>query len=132
VLCRLGDEEYTSRPFYGSRRMVVFLKTAGHVVNRKHVQGLMRDMGLRGWRRGRTPAVHIRSTRSIRKAFTDVLKRESVDRISDTGQRVTQRRIEQRMPCRGRPWRMKLSSGPGRALRGSANQLQRRYFRLPI
>lgn len=45
---RLIDEEYTRRPFYGSRRMVVFLKTAGHIVNRKRVQSLMREMGLAG------------------------------------------------------------------------------------
>lgn len=44
----LIDEEYTSRPFYGSRRMVVFLRAAGHVVNRKRVQRLMRSMGLAG------------------------------------------------------------------------------------
>lgn len=48
----LIDEEYTSRPFYGSRRMVVFLRTAGHVVNRKRVQRLMRSMGLAGMARG--------------------------------------------------------------------------------
>lgn len=44
----LIDEEYTSHPFYGSRRMVVFLQTYGHVVNRKRVQRLMREMGLAG------------------------------------------------------------------------------------
>lgn len=48
LLCRLIDEEYTSRPFYGSRRMVVFLRGVGHVVNRKRVQRLMRSMGLAG------------------------------------------------------------------------------------
>jgi putative transposase len=47
-LCRLIDEEYTNRPFYGSRRMVVFLRNAGYVVNRKRVQRLMRMMGLVG------------------------------------------------------------------------------------
>ena len=45
---RLVDEEYTRHPFYGSRKMVIFLKAAGHVVNRKRVQGLMREMGLAG------------------------------------------------------------------------------------
>lgn len=44
----LIDEEYTSRPFYGSRRMVVFLRGRGHRVNRKRVQRLMREMGLAG------------------------------------------------------------------------------------
>jgi putative transposase len=48
LLCRLIDEDYTNRPFYGSRRMVVFLRAAGHVVNRKRVQRLMRSMGLAG------------------------------------------------------------------------------------
>jgi putative transposase len=48
LLSRLVDEEYTRHPFYGSRKMVVFLKVAGHKVNRKRVQGLMRQMGLAG------------------------------------------------------------------------------------
>lgn len=36
-LCRLIDEEYTRHPFYGSRKMVCFLMTLGHLVNRKPV-----------------------------------------------------------------------------------------------
>lgn len=48
TLRALIDEEYTNRPFYGSRRMVVFLRGRGHVVNRKRVQRLMRSMGLAG------------------------------------------------------------------------------------
>jgi len=43
---RLLDEQYTATPFYGSRRMQVALRQAGQVVNRKHVQRLMRLMGL--------------------------------------------------------------------------------------
>ncbi len=43
---RLIDEEYTRHPFYGSRKMVIFLRASGHVVNRKRVQRLMREMGL--------------------------------------------------------------------------------------
>ena len=42
------DEEYTRHPFYGSRKMVVFLKRAGHNVNRKRVQRLMQQMWLAG------------------------------------------------------------------------------------
>ena len=45
---RLIDEEYTRHPFYGTRRRVVFLSKAGHPVNRKRVQRLMREMGLAG------------------------------------------------------------------------------------
>jgi putative transposase len=48
VLSRLIDEEYTRHPFYGSRKMVIFLDEAGHSVNRKRVQRLMRQMGLVG------------------------------------------------------------------------------------
>ena len=48
LISRLIDEEYTRHPFYGTRRMVVFLKTIGHIVNRKRVQRLMREMGLAG------------------------------------------------------------------------------------
>ena len=48
VLLRLIDAQYTRRPFYGTRRMVVYLKEQGHAVNRKHVQRLMRVLGLAG------------------------------------------------------------------------------------
>ncbi len=43
---RLFDEEYTLHPFLGGRKMMAFLKTRGHIVNRKRVQRLMRAMGL--------------------------------------------------------------------------------------
>lgn len=45
---RLLDEEFTRHPFYGTRRMVAVLGVAGHKVNRKRVQRLMREMGLAG------------------------------------------------------------------------------------
>jgi putative transposase len=48
LIRRLIDEEYTRRPFYGSRKMVVFLVKEGHGINRKRVQRLMRQMGLAG------------------------------------------------------------------------------------
>lgn len=43
---RLLDEQYTRRPFFGVRRMVVSLEKAGHCVNPKRVRRLMRLMGL--------------------------------------------------------------------------------------
>lgn len=46
-LMSLIDEEYTRRPFYGSRKMRDYLRRQGHKVNRKRVQRLMRLMGLR-------------------------------------------------------------------------------------
>lgn len=45
-LLRLLDEEYTRHPFYGSRKMVLFLHIKGHRVNRKRVQRLMQVLGL--------------------------------------------------------------------------------------
>jgi len=48
LLSRLIDEAYTRHPFYGSRKMVIFLKTAGHLVNRKRVRRLMQQIGLAG------------------------------------------------------------------------------------
>ena len=46
ALMRLIDQRYTDRPFYGSRKMTIWLQGAGHEVNRKRVQRLMRLMGL--------------------------------------------------------------------------------------
>lgn len=48
LLCRLIDGQYTNQPFYGSRRMVVFLRKQGYVANCKRVQRLMRRLGLSG------------------------------------------------------------------------------------
>lgn len=48
LLKRLIDEEYTRHPFYGSRKMVVYLWRCGHTVNRKRAQRLMRALGVAG------------------------------------------------------------------------------------
>jgi putative transposase len=45
-LMRRIDEQYTACPFYGSRRMTMWLIERGEEVNRKRVQRLMRIMGL--------------------------------------------------------------------------------------
>ena len=46
-LMRLIDAIHLERPFYGSRRIRDDLEDLGHAVNRKRVQRLMRQMGLR-------------------------------------------------------------------------------------
>jgi putative transposase len=46
MLMRRIDEQYTTCPFYGSRRMTAWLVRQGEAVNRKRVQRLMRLMGL--------------------------------------------------------------------------------------
>ena len=40
------DRQYLQTPFYGSRRMRVWLRSQGHEVNRKRIRRLMRLMGL--------------------------------------------------------------------------------------
>ena len=52
---KLIDQQYLERPFYGSRRMTVWLRNQGYGVNRKRVRRLMEIMGLRAiYRRPRT------------------------------------------------------------------------------
>ena len=54
-LMRLMDKQYLLTPFYGSRKMGVWLRGQGHHVNRKRVQRLMRLMGIEAiYRRPRT------------------------------------------------------------------------------
>lgn len=48
LLLPLIDEEYTRHPFFGSRKIRVYLRGLGHRVNRKCVQRLMRILGLAG------------------------------------------------------------------------------------
>ena len=62
-LMREIDRQYLATPFYGSRRMQVWLERQGILVSRKRVQRLMRVMGLRAiYRRPRTsrPAPGVR------------------------------------------------------------------------
>ena len=47
MLMRLIDEIHLQWPFYGRRRIRDELEDRGHVVNRKRVQRLMRQMDLR-------------------------------------------------------------------------------------
>jgi putative transposase len=52
---KLIDRQYLITPFYGARRMAVWLKNHNYVVNRKHIRRLMRVMGLSAiYRRPRT------------------------------------------------------------------------------
>jgi putative transposase len=52
---KLIDRQYLATPFYGARRMAVWLKNQGYRVNRKRVRRLMRIMGLEAiYRRPRT------------------------------------------------------------------------------
>ncbi len=46
-LMKLIDKVYLDTPFFGSRRMAVWLRKRGYWVNRKRIRRLMRVMGLR-------------------------------------------------------------------------------------
>jgi len=48
AVMRWIDQQYLATPFYGSRRMTAALRHAGHRINRKRVQRLMRIMGFGG------------------------------------------------------------------------------------
>jgi putative transposase len=76
LLGRLIDEEYTLHPFYGTRKMVVFLKRAGHIVNRKRVQRLMRGMGLAGM----APGPNTSRPHPEHKVYPYLLRGVAVDR----------------------------------------------------
>ena len=59
AIMRLIDEEYMRHPFYGSRKMQVWLRGQGYAVGRKRVQRLMRVMGIEGLNpRGATSRPH--------------------------------------------------------------------------
>lgn len=45
-LMRMLDEQYTRTPFYGYRRMTVWLRRSGITVNGKRVRRLMQELGL--------------------------------------------------------------------------------------
>src|SRR3954447_1848060 len=45
-LMALIDRQFLETPYYGSRKMTAWLRREGHVVNRKRVRRLMRQMGL--------------------------------------------------------------------------------------
>mgnify|MGYP005639426437 CR=1 FL=1 len=54
-LMKLIDRQYLTTPFYGARKIATWLKSQGHLVNRKRVRRLMRLMGLKAiYRRPRT------------------------------------------------------------------------------
>jgi putative transposase len=46
LLLRLLDQQYLETPFYGSRKMTMYLREQGFAINRKRVQRLMAKLGL--------------------------------------------------------------------------------------
>jgi hypothetical protein len=75
-LLRLIDAEYTRRPFYGSRRMVLSLRDAGYQVNRKRVQRLMKVLGLAGM----LPGPHTSNPHPTHKVYPYLLRGVAITR----------------------------------------------------
>ena len=73
---RLIDEEYTRRPFYGSRKMRDYLCRLGYGVNRKRVQRLMRLMGLQSV----APKPNTSQAVKQHKVYPYLLKGMTIDR----------------------------------------------------
>lgn len=72
----LIDAEYTRRPFYGSRRMVVMLRAQGFEVSRKRVQRLMRVLGLAGM----VPGPHTSKSHPEHKIYPYLLRGLAITR----------------------------------------------------
>ena len=77
LLMRLLDEQYTRTPFYGKRKMVVFLQEQGYAVDRKRVRRLMQRMGLETIYP--KPRLSLPGEQSVRYPY--LLRGLSVDRI---------------------------------------------------
>lgn len=75
-MLRLIDEEYTRHPFFGSRRMVPFLRNRGFLVNRKRVQRLMQQLGLAGM----APGPHTSQPHPMRPVYPYLLRGMDVQR----------------------------------------------------
>jgi putative transposase len=76
LLKRLIDEQYTLTPFYGSRRITASLRRNGHGVNRKHVQRLMREMGIEAI----YPKPNLSRANPEHKIYPYLLRDVSIDR----------------------------------------------------
>lgn len=76
LLKRLIDEQYTRTPFYGSRRIKVSLRRNRQGVNRKHVQRLMREMGLEAI----YPKPHLSQAHPEHKIYPYLLRDVMIDR----------------------------------------------------
>jgi putative transposase len=76
MMLRLIDEEYTRHPFFGSRRMVGFLRDRGWAVNRKRVQRLMHQLGVAGM----APGPHTSQPHPAHPVYPYLLRGLAIDR----------------------------------------------------
>ena len=73
------DERYLATPLYGSRRMTAALRRAGEAVDRKRVQGLMREIGPEGVFPGRRTTVAVPGA----KAYPYLLRDRAPTRVDE-------------------------------------------------
>jgi putative transposase len=78
ALMALIDREYTAHPFYGSRRMALWLQGEGREVNRKRVQRLMRLMGLEAI----YPKPNLSARGSGHKVYPYLLRHVAIERVN--------------------------------------------------
>ncbi len=78
LLMRLMDEEYTRHPFYGSRKMTMWVERQGHNVNRKRIQRLMRLMGLEAI----YPKPHLSKNGEVEKRYPYLLRGVEIERCN--------------------------------------------------
>ena len=76
LLMNLIDEQYTKTPFYGAPRMTVWLKTQGHNVNHKRIEGLMKLMGIQAI----YPKKNLSKANSQNRVYPYLLKGLSINR----------------------------------------------------
>ena len=75
-LMRLIDEQYLSRPYFGQRRMTIWLRQQGHLVNVKRVRRLMQIMGLEAIH----PGPRLSLTSPEHRVFPYLLRGVTIDR----------------------------------------------------
>lgn len=76
TLLRLIDEEYTRHPFYGSRKIVHYLRGLGYKINRKRVQRMMRTLSLAGM----APGINTSRPHPEHKIYPYLLRGVSIDK----------------------------------------------------
>jgi putative transposase len=75
-LMEMIDKQYLKTPFYGSRKMVVYLTSEGYFINRKRVQRLMRLMNIEAI----YPKANLSKNRQEHKPYPYLLKGVKIDR----------------------------------------------------
>ena len=76
ILMEMIDKQYLKTPFYGSRKMLIYLTSEGYFVNRKRVQRLMKLMKIQAV----YPKPNLSKNRQEHKIYPYLLKGVKIDR----------------------------------------------------